>query len=229
MPRLVLVHSPLVGPSYWWPLAHELESDGFEVRVPSLRTAALSGGPYASAFAAAVRRSVARRRPRPLVLIAHSGAGPFLPAIASALANVVGYVFIDASLPQENARWIDSVPAEVREQAIAQGEVPNPWRQPELWKQVGVSVPGLAKRLADEAITPPLALYEEPVSVPKGWPDRPVGYLAFTPNPFYAPVLQEAREANFVVRELPGQHMEMLIRPRVVATVLIDLLDELLQ
>lgn len=220
MATLVLVHSPLVGPSTWLRLAPELERRGHTVAVPSLQSAATGGGPYADAFAQTVSATLSPAED--VVLIAHSGAGLFLPAIAGRLERLAGCLFIDATLSRDGECWLDTVPAEVREsqsfrQAAARGVVPNPWTDPALWRTVGITDEPLAALLAREAIEPSLALYEERVYLPPNWPGVPAGYLAFVPNPFYAPLVQQARAAGWLVRELPGTHFEMLVRPDAVA------------
>lgn len=75
----------------------------------------------------------------------------------------------------------------------------------------------------------PVALYEEPADVPPGWPGAPANYLAFVPNPFYAPMEQEAREMGFKVREVPGSHFEMLVQPAAVASQLAEMARRLVQ
>src|SRR5207248_10905146 len=69
---------------------------------------------HAQAMARALENTPADVR---LVLVAHSGAGPLLPALRQAIPHVVtGYIFVDAGIPQdgmsrlalmgaENAEW----------------------------------------------------------------------------------------------------------------------------
>ena len=74
--RALIVHSPLVGPATVSPLADELEALEVVADVPDLRTAVASPDTFreaASIAAAGVD-----------VVIGHSGAGAFLPAIADA-------------------------------------------------------------------------------------------------------------------------------------------------
>jgi hypothetical protein len=45
-PRLVLVHSPLVGGESWQPAAADLAGHGYEVDVPDLTGTVAAGPPY---------------------------------------------------------------------------------------------------------------------------------------------------------------------------------------
>jgi hypothetical protein len=69
--------------------------------VPSLRYAADGEPPFWPRIAEAVREALADvPADHPLVLVAHSNAGLFLPPIRAALAQPVsGSVFVDAALP----------------------------------------------------------------------------------------------------------------------------------
>src|SRR5215211_6954698 len=84
----VLVHSPLVGPTSWRPVARALERRGRIVVVPSLGVAD-AAEPQWHHVRDAVR----------IILVGHSGAGLLLPVIADALDNdVAALIFVDSSL-----------------------------------------------------------------------------------------------------------------------------------
>src|ERR1043165_436052 len=94
MPTFVLVHSPLVGPSSWEPVAAVLRGEGHRVEVPSLADA--GGPPYYPALAAAI----AEATPDGAFLVAHSGAGALLTSAAEAAGRrVAGLVYVGALLP----------------------------------------------------------------------------------------------------------------------------------
>ncbi|MGW3138693.1 alpha/beta fold hydrolase [Streptomyces sp. NPDC001139] len=100
-PIFVLVHSPSVGPSTWRPVAERLVAAGYQVRVPSLLGVGSGAPPFWPRVVDAVRDDL-RRVPagRPVVLVAHSNAGLFVPVTRAALDRpVVGTVFVDAALP----------------------------------------------------------------------------------------------------------------------------------
>jgi hypothetical protein len=60
--------------------------------------------------------------------------------------------------------------------------------------------------------------------VPDGWGRLPCGYLAFGDT--YGAETETAREAQWPVRVLNGDHLEMTVHPDVVAESILDLLDE---
>ncbi|NUS06562.1 MAG: alpha/beta hydrolase, partial [Nonomuraea sp.] len=93
----VLVHSPAVGPSTWAPVAESLERRGHAAVVPDLTRVTAGGPPYWPRVVAAVREAAP---PGPLVLVAHSNAGFFLPVIKEGLGDrVVACVFADSRVP----------------------------------------------------------------------------------------------------------------------------------
>ncbi len=85
-PIFVLVHSPSVGPSTWRPVAEHLTAAGHQVLVPSLLHVGAGSPPFWPRIVSAVRDGI-RQVPadNPVVLVAHSNAGLFLPAIRSSL------------------------------------------------------------------------------------------------------------------------------------------------
>src|SRR3954469_17423614 len=103
MTTFVLIHSPLVGPLTWQPVADELRRMGAAVVVPSLRDADPHAGPYWQAHAHAVVDAINRLAPtEPPVLVGHSGAGVLLPAVRATLGRpVAAYIFADAGIPED--------------------------------------------------------------------------------------------------------------------------------
>ncbi|HEY6541026.1 MAG TPA: hypothetical protein VIZ18_08820, partial [Ktedonobacteraceae bacterium] len=95
---IVLVHSPLVGPFTWSPVAQRLQALGFDVLVPTLIDSGETPPPYWQQHATSFQRAlVSIPKERPLVLIGHSGAGPLLPVLTQAAHHPVnGYLFVDA-------------------------------------------------------------------------------------------------------------------------------------
>lgn len=170
----------------------------------------------------------------PVVLVGHSGAGPFLPAARTRIQHPVhGYIFVDASLPgSDGATRFDLFEsAEAAEQFRSRakdGCLP-------IWTDlVGLSTdelqrlipdPSLRKRFTAELRALPLAVYEEPLPVPAEWPDVPCGYLLF--SSVYRTNLEIARKAGWVCLELPGGHFHMLVDPIAVADTLIRLAQAL--
>ncbi|MEX2373650.1 MAG: alpha/beta hydrolase, partial [Dehalococcoidia bacterium] len=98
-PTFVLLHSPLVGPASWQPVADAIYLHGFQVAVPRIESpdAAYWRG-YVDAAVEALRDIDGDE----VVLAAHSGAGPLVAAIAAdSPLPVAGVVFVDAGLPAD--------------------------------------------------------------------------------------------------------------------------------
>ena len=60
-----------------------------------------------------------------------------------------------------------------------------------------------------------------------GWPDAPAGYLLFTEG--YRPNLEQAQSAGWPNRNVPAGHFHMLADPAGVASVLADLVKEVVE
>jgi hypothetical protein len=129
--RLLLVHSPLVGPASWDLIAPALTEPGRDVTIPELSSTIAAGPPWCSRQAELIARAAAGQ---PAVLVGHSRAGPILAAAGALIPQVRGYVFVDARLPFPGQTWMDTTPPELvtrlREMAGPDGWLP-PW--PNWW------------------------------------------------------------------------------------------------
>lgn len=218
-PVLCLLPSPLLGPACWQPVAKALSDDGWEVvGVPVPRRPPRTGADALAAFLAAIPDD------RDVVLIPHSNAGLFVPALA-ARRRTAGYVFVDAGLPGAVAA-VPMIPAEfydmVAGMADAGGLLP-PWTQ--WWDGEDVSSLFPSTRVREEVEAEqqrlPLSYFEESVPVPPGWPDRPGAYLAFGDN--YTAERTAAAARGWPVTTLPGEHLHMVVDPAEVAAAIADL------
>src|SRR5215510_12734714 len=101
----VLIHSPLVGAFAWKFVADQMRQRGLDVIVPVLNDSPDSKEPYWKQHVDSVAHTVEHLpEDTPVTLVAHSGAGPLLPAIRAAMPNPVhAYVFVDAGLPKDGA------------------------------------------------------------------------------------------------------------------------------
>src|SRR5258708_18493638 len=104
--RLLLVHSPLVGPATWDLVAAELAGRGCEVGVPDLTGTVTAGPPYCPRQAEGIARSASGR---PAILIGHSGAGPLLAAAGALIHQGPGYIFAAPGPPTPRPTSIDTV------------------------------------------------------------------------------------------------------------------------
>lgn len=123
--KLVLLHSPLVGPGMWQAIV--LESRGFDVEVVDFTAVMAGPPPYYSRLVRTASASVARDI---AILVAHSGAGSLVPAIAAS-GRVSGAIFVDALLPHPGQSWFETVPESLKtrlESLARNGRVP-PWHR----------------------------------------------------------------------------------------------------
>lgn len=205
-PTFVLLHSPLVGPSTWRPVAEALP----RATVPDLRTAP----PYWPEVVEAVRRQTPQDGP--LVLVAHSNAGLLVPVISNALGGrVVACVFADTHLPPPEG----TVPATdaaflpfLRQLAGEDGHLP---RWTDWWDPKDVAPMRLDPQVVEEQPRLPLDYFEQDIPVPSGWDTVPCHYLWYGPP--YGTVAHEARRRGWPATHLPGHHLHHLTQPEAVA------------
>jgi hypothetical protein len=223
----ILVHSPLVGPYTWEAVAGELRGRGHQVVVPSLLDVLDRSSGYAVAIAERVAQAVGRVDDEdPLLLVAHSAAGAYVPVIGEAVGRpLAGYLFVDARLPRDGGSLFDdSSPDEVERQRdrAVEGWLP-PWAEwfgEEAMRGV-LPDDGVRQRFVAELRPVPLALFEEPVPSRPGWPDAPCGYLRLSPS--YGREVAEARAKGWPVLELEAGHLHMLVEPEMVTRAILEL------
>jgi hypothetical protein len=221
MAAFVLVHSPLVGPYTWAPVADLLRERGHAAAVPVL------SGCEAPYWRNHVQRIVEAARgldAAPLTLVAHSGAGPLLPLAADALngrAHIC--IYADAMLPTGGASRMDTLPptfANELQESVRDGLVPA-WGEswPEsLWRQL---IPRDARRriFRTELQPTPLAISTE--AIPEARTTARSAYLQFSDS--YADEAAAARAPGWPVRHLAGGHLHMLADPEAVVEALLEL------
>jgi SAM-dependent methyltransferase len=215
---VVLLHSPLVGPSTWYGVAAELEKAGYSTVVPDLRGATQN---------AAIIDAVADQVPASTtVLVGHSAAALLLPAIAERLGTTSAIVNVDGRLPRPGQSWVDTAPAELVEQLKstmdADGRIaawPD-WWPPESFVE---HIPDADQRAAFLAEAPrlPWAFFTEPGPVAE-W-RGPQSYLLLSEP--YEDVAHQMLAAGHPVVELHTDHLAPLTRPVEVAAALRELLD----
>ena len=219
-PVFVLVHSPSVGPATWTPVADRLPGSV----VPSLRAVADAGPPFWPAAVEIVARAVEELPAgAPVVLVPHSNAGLFLPAIVHAAPRpVAACVFVDAALP-ERAGPSPVADADglafLRTKVGDDGRLP-PWTHWFDEADVAPMFPDPVTRtiVEDEQPRLPLAYYEQHLPVPGGWDRRPCAYLKFS-EPYDA-IADDAAARGWPVEVIPGAHLHQVVDPESVAAAI---------
>jgi hypothetical protein len=216
-PAFVLVHSLLLGPLTWAPVAAELAASDVATVVPSLvDVTAVDDPPYWPRVVDKVNDSVRRLPPgQPVVVVAHSNAGLFVPVITEAAARpVAGLLFVDARLPALAGATAAASPERLDHlrTSVVGGRLPQ-WTA--WWNQDEVArlFPDPQTQAAVSAEQPrlPLSYYQQQVPVPVGWCDRPCGYLLFGQP--YDRMAQDAREGGWDVDQISGGHLHQLVDP----------------
>ena len=227
----MLVHSPLLGPTSWSPVAAELELRGRGVLIPSLLGSDDGPAPQWRHGVEAVRTAVTKIA-SPIALVAHSGAGPLLPSIADAVSpEVAALIFVDASLPPATGA-APLAPSGFLDQlrAISTDGVLPPWSD---WFGEGKMrelVPDRALREALEQEMPrlPLAYFEESVPLPERWTEHRCAFLLFTEA--YAESSADAKRRGWPVAQIRDvQHLAPATDPLAVAEALLELERALLE
>jgi hypothetical protein len=219
-PRFVLLHSPLLGPLTWQAAAGELARRGHVVDAPAWPPLSGIAERFYGALADNVAATLAASADK-LVLVAHSGAGALLPAVADRLGGrVAGAIFADAILPHPGRSWFDTAPAEMRERLRAgalMGELPSwdEWWPPGALERL-VPDPDLREALVAELEPLPLAYFEE--EAPSAPLPAPAAYLQLSGA--YDDESQVAARSGWPLVRLPLHHLAMLTNPEPVAAAL---------
>ena len=226
----VLIHSPLVGPLTWSLVADQLRQRGLDVIVPALRDSPNSNEPFWKQHAESVSRALS---PIPeetrVTLVAHSGAGPLLPAIRESLVHPVNaYVFADAGIPQNGATRLDLMKSEDPEWAAqfqehlqGGGHFPD-WSFDDLQEVIPDEV--LRRQMIAELRPRGLDFFTEPIPVFDGWPDAACICIQFSP-PYEYPAAQ-ARAAGWQTYKMESGHFHMLVNAASVTDLLINAVQQ---
>jgi hypothetical protein len=221
----VLIHSPLVRPLTWRLVADQMRQRGPGVVVPTLVDSPDSREPFWKQHSESISQSLAHIPKDTFVtLVAHSGAGPLLPAIRQLLANPVNtYVFVDAGIPKDGASRLDLMQSESSDWAMqfqeyleSGGSFPN-WSFDDL--QEVIPDESLRAQMIAEINPRGLDFFTEPIPVFKGWPDAPCVYIKLSPA--YEYYAAQARKADWDTYEMEAGHFHMLVDPSTVTDMII--------
>lgn len=210
---IVLLHSPLTTASAWGDLPAALT--GHRVVVPDITDD--DRPPYAARYVARAALEITAAAPEPpILLIAHSGAGPLLPAIGAAQRAahrlVGGYVFLDATLPgPAQTTRLDQLKTHAPdfEQFLDAGNTFPDYPPP----------PGITLRPRAKDF------FTEQLPMPQDWPDAPCAYLRTSAA--YEADARQAKMRGWPVAEQEATHFAPTEDPANTAKALINLIDAL--
>lgn len=191
---------------------------GHVVSVPDLRSAANSGDPHA--FIDAARAPVSGGT---AVIAGHSGAGFFLPSIATAGSTSCQLLFVDAGIPPAGGPASPGGDFIERLRTRSSDGILPRWST---WWGEGVMerlVPdsGMRARIQAELFEVPIEFYEQTVNLPDRWREAPCGYLLLSEG--YRSDAALAIALGWPTRELPGMHLDLVNRPGVIARSMLEL------
>lgn len=219
---LALLPSPLLGPSVWRPVARLLEAEGWNTVTCETSAALLSAQDVLAAFLDVLPAD------RELVLIPHSNAGAYVPALTTQ-RSVAGIVFVDAVLPPQQGRVSLASQASLaflRGKAGADGMLPV-WT--DWWEEAEVAAlfpdRETRDRLEQEQPRLPLSYFEDSPPVLEAWDNRPAAYLAFGET--YGREREEAERRQWPVITATGRHLQLVNDPHQVVTDLVNLMNRI--
>lgn len=227
MARLVLLHSPFVGPASWGGVPGELSRRGHAVSAPAWAPLiGVTDGHYR-----ALARSMAatlEAEAGDAILVTHSAGGALMPALEAALSQPpLGVIYVDAILPHPGRSWMGSAPPQLAAQlraGVVAGLLPawDQWWPPGALERL---VPDDAARsaLIRETDGLPLDFLEEPA--PPMTVTAPCAYLQLSGA--YDDEGQAAVRQGWPVVRLPLHHLAMLTHAEAVANALDGLVGRL--
>src|SRR5688572_11244314 len=228
----VLIHSPLVGGLTWSLVAEQMRHMGLDVMIPLLLDSPHSPEPFWKQHVESVSQALAHiPKSTSITLIAHSGAGPLLPAIRQYLPNPVkAYVFVDAGIPRdgftrlnlmkgEDPEWAEQFQKELERG----GHFPN-WSLEDLRDVIPDE--SLREQMVAEIRPRRLSFFTEFIPVFSEWPDAPCVYIRFS-APYNRPAAQ-AQQAGWPTYELNAGHFHMLVDPALVTEIVVKAVNKLI-
>lgn len=229
--RFVLVTSPVLGPTSWVPVAQRLLAGGHDAVVPDLRHVGRGEGRgWARAAHVVVDAMGQLDDDGPVVLVAHSGAGLLLPAVAASSPRAVSCaVLVDAALPAESGDS-PAAPQDLLERlrglADDDGLLPrwSDWWPPAEIEQLVPDATARALVLGEQPRLP-LSWFEQTIPVPVLWAAIPQGFVRLSAA--YDREAEAVAASGGPVRMLDGGHLLAVVAPDVVAAA-IESLAELL-
>lgn len=228
---LVLIHSPLVGPTTWRECAAALRSIDRPTLVPSLAGVTDAEPPWIPKLAGRVAEALRGGRPKSEVaLIVHSGAGTLVPAIHAIVRPFVSAaVFVDAVIPRPGRSWFDTAPPVLsgRLRELSQGGLLPPWNEWFPPESIASHLPDDAMRARFLAEIPrlPLKYFEEIAPEVEGWDSIRCGYIRLSEA--YDDIAAEAVARGWPLKHQPSDHLAMVTQPEAIAVALDQILEQM--
>jgi hypothetical protein len=227
-----LIHSPLVGPFTWHSVYQILKDRNLQVILTSIFDNPNSALPYWQQHAESVAEDLAQiPTQQKIILVAHSGAGPLLPAIRQKLTHsIFAYVFVDAGIPRAGLSRLDLMKledkqwAEQFQRSLLQGGQFPTWSEDDLKETIPDSE--TRRKLVAEIHPRSLPFFAEPIPVQTGWPDAPSIYIKFSAS--YEWDAMQAKRAGWPIHEMNAGHFHMLVDPAAIADLLVKTVQNLL-
>ena len=190
--------------------------------MPDYRGALAESPPYYHRIV----RDISRQANEPSTVIAHSGAGALVPALALAVP-LQGAIFADALLPHPGRPWFDTVPTETKTKLLGLAHNGRLARWTAWWPEGAIAnMIGDEKLYADfanELGEMPLGYFEEKapaIDLPRS---VACAYLQFSAG--YDDEAAKAERWGWPVQRLALHHLAAITDPETVADALGDLLD----
>lgn len=208
--RFCLLPSPLATPALARPLAAALADRGHQVvaaEAGGLDTTQVLAGFIAAAEGADV-------------VVPHSNAGRFGPAVANAVGAKL--VCLDSLLPgpERDPKWTEFLRSRESDDGLL-APWSTWWPREEIAAVVGEHWDLL---VTDEPRVPLRLLLEQPPA-PEDWLTRRSGYVAFGAG--YAAQAALAEAHGWEVRRLSGEHLHLLTAPDEVAAIVLEVAGRL--
>lgn len=227
----VLIHSPLVGGLTWRLVADQMQKCGLEVLAPTLNDSSNSTKPFWKQHVESVSKALTNIPPDiPINWIAHSGAGPLLPAIRQPIPNPVNaYVFVDAGIPVNGATRLNLMSLEDAgwanefQKVLESGERFPTWSFDDL--QAIIPDDSLRRQTVAELQPRGLDFFTEPIPVFDGWPDAPCVYIQFSES--YEWDVSQARQAGWTTYQLQAGHFHMLVEPKEITQLIVEAVNNI--
>lgn len=226
MATLVFVPGPFGPPTIWTETAEIAALGAYGVRTPNLHESLRAGAPYHTRIAAEIA-GIAKGCIDP-ILVLHSGAGGFAPAIAAQTPMLRGAIFVDALMPHPGRAWRATAPRALVERiqlGASDGLAPkwSDWFGPEA---LAALLPDPAMRAAFVAASPraPLALLEE--RAPQLDLQCACAYVRLSEG--YEVSAAEAERRGWIVERVKLDHLALVTQPARVAALVLAAADALM-